>query len=76
MPVESELKKIIMKEMHNVPYAGHLGYHKTLKIVKKEFYWPCMNKEVAMYIARCLDCQKFKADHRHPASILHSFPIL
>ena len=26
VPNESELKNIIMQEMHNLPYAGHLGY--------------------------------------------------
>ena len=35
-----------------------------------------MKKEVAMYIARCLGYQKVKAEHKHPASLLHSLPIL
>ena len=31
VPDVPELKKQIMRELHEVPYSGHLGYHKTLK---------------------------------------------
>ena len=29
-----------------------------------------------MYITFCLECQKVKEEHNHPASLLHPFPIL
>ena len=31
VPNVPELKQQLMREFHDVPYAGHLGYHKTLK---------------------------------------------
>lgn len=34
---------------HNIPWAGHLGYRKTLDWVSCLFYWPSMNKEVQEY---------------------------
>ena len=73
---ESEPKKILMQEMHNVPYARHPGYQKTLTTTKKEFYSSGMKKEVAMYIARYLECQKVKAERKHPAGLLHPLLIL
>ena len=36
IPVESEINKMILHEMHNVPYADHLGSEKTLTTFKKE----------------------------------------
>jgi hypothetical protein len=30
---------------------------------------------VVDFIARCLECQKFKDEHRHPAGLLQPFPI-
>jgi hypothetical protein len=35
-----------------------------------------MKKDVVDYIARCLECQRVKVEHRHPASSLQplSFP--
>jgi hypothetical protein len=34
-----------------------------------------MKNEVANYIARCLECQKVKDEHRHPPGLLQPFPI-
>jgi hypothetical protein len=75
VPNDQELKSLILLEMHKVPYAGHLGYQKTIFAVKKQYYWPGMKNEVADFIARCLECQKVKAEHRHSAGLLHPFPI-
>jgi hypothetical protein len=46
---------MILHEMHNVPYAGHLGYQKTVAAVKSHYFWPGMKKEIAEYIARCME---------------------
>jgi hypothetical protein len=35
-----------------------------------------MKKDVVDYITRCMDCQKVKAEHRHPAGLLQPLPIL
>jgi hypothetical protein len=75
VPDSPELKNIILKELHNVPYVGHPGYQKTIATVKKQYYWPGMKKEVVDFIARCLECQKVKVEHRHPAGLLQPFPI-
>jgi hypothetical protein len=56
--------------MHNVPYAGHPGYQKTIVAVKSQYYWPDMKKEVSDFISRCLEYQKVKAKHRHPTGFL------
>ena len=69
-----ELRSKILKEMHNVPYVGHLGYQKTIGIAKSQYYWLGMNKEIAKYIAKCLECQKVKAEHRHLVGLLQ--PLL
>jgi hypothetical protein len=44
-------------------------------VVKKQYYWPGMKKEVVDFIARCLECQKFKVEHRHPTGLLQPLPI-
>jgi hypothetical protein len=66
---------MILGEMHYVPYAGHPGYQKTIATVKSQYYWPGMKKEVADFIAKCLECQKVNAEHRHLTGLLHSLPI-
>jgi hypothetical protein len=34
-----------------------------------------MKKEVVDFIARCLECQKVKDEHRHLAGLIHTLPI-
>ena len=34
-----------------------------------------MKKEIVEYIAKCLECQKVKDEHRHPAELLQPLPI-
>jgi hypothetical protein len=75
VPNDRELKLAILKEMHNVTYAGHPGYQKTVAAVKSHYFWPGMKKEVVEYIARCMECQKVKAEHRHPTGLLQPLPI-
>jgi hypothetical protein len=58
-----ELKNTVLREMHNVPYVGNPRYHKSITVVKIKYFCLGMKKEVAKYIARCLEFQKVKIDH-------------
>jgi hypothetical protein len=49
-----ELKILILREMHNVPYVGHPGYRKTIAAVKSQYYWSGIKKEVVDFITKCL----------------------
>jgi hypothetical protein len=51
-----DLKHIILHEMHNAPYVGHPIYHKNITVVKSQYFWPSMKREIAKYIARCVEC--------------------
>jgi hypothetical protein len=75
VPSSGELRNLVLKEMHDVPYAGHPGYQKTITAVRIELFWPGMKKDVADYIARCMECQKVKVEHRHLAGLLQPLPI-
>jgi hypothetical protein len=75
VPSYGELKNLVLKEMHNVPYVGHLSYQKTITVVRIQLFWPRMKNDVVDYIARCMECQRVKVEHRHPVDFLHSLPI-
>jgi hypothetical protein len=34
-----------------------------------------MKKDMDNYIAKCMECQKVKIEHKHPARLLHPLPI-
>ena len=48
---------------------------KTVAAVRKQYYWPRMKNDVAEYIARCMECQKVKVEHRHLTGLLQPLPI-
>jgi hypothetical protein len=75
IPSSGELGNLVLKEMHDVPYVGHLGYQKTIIVVRSQFFWPGMKNDVVDYIARCMECQKVNVEHRHPTGFLQPFPI-
>eukprot|EP00253_Pinus_taeda_P030854 PITA_30854 len=43
--------------------------------LRKEYYWPSMEKNVAEYLAWCLECQQIKEEHQHPVGLLQPLPI-
>jgi len=51
-----ELKNMVLREMHNMSYVGHLGYHKTIAVVRNQYFWPEMKKEVFDYIVKRIEC--------------------
>jgi hypothetical protein len=44
-------------------------------MLRKEFYWPNMKGETAQYLAKCIECQQVKVEHRHPTRLLQPLPI-
>ena len=48
---DSPFIKIILHKMHSTPSAGHSGFLRTYKIVKKNFYWRGIKKIIAEYVA-------------------------
>jgi hypothetical protein len=75
VPSSGEMRNLALKEMHDVPYARHLGYQKKIIAVRSQFFWLGMKKDVADYITQCMECQKVKANHRHPVGLLQPLPI-
>jgi hypothetical protein len=43
--------------------------------VKSHYFWLGMKREIDEYISICMECQKVKAEHRHPAGLLQPLPI-
>ena len=64
-----------MNELHKRPYSGHLRYQKMITMIRKDLFWPNMKKEVAKYLARCIEFQQVKEKHKHLAGLLQPLPI-
>ena len=60
----------VLKEHHDVAFAGHVGASKTLQAIAQRFFWPLMRKDVRRYVQSCVVCQRVKPD-LHPPVVAH-----
>ncbi|GKA40296.1 RNA-directed DNA polymerase [Tanacetum coccineum] len=50
------LREAIILEGHADGLAGHIGRDKTLALLREQFYWPKMERDVNMMLERCRTC--------------------
>ena len=75
IPDVPSIKQKLMQEVYSVPYAGHLGYQKTLKKLQQHFYWPDHTLEIRDFVLSCEICQQEKSVHRVPAGLLEPLTL-
>ena len=61
IPNNIQLKAKILREVHDCHMVGHGGQKQTLRVAKKYFLWPKMEKEIIEYVRSCKVCQTVKA---------------
>ncbi|KAK2971376.1 hypothetical protein RJ640_030342 [Escallonia rubra] len=75
VPKWNNLRKTIIRECHDTPWAGHPGQRRTYALVEASYYWPQMKDEVEAYVKTCLVCQQDKVENQLPAGLLEPLPI-
>jgi hypothetical protein len=48
-----QLKKDILKAEHNSKVAGHMGQDKMFELVRRNIYWPEIEKFIKDYVRSC-----------------------
>lgn len=73
--VPSGVREVVLNLGHSVPWAGHLGKHKTMARIRKYFHWPGLRADVAQFCKSCPQCQKtsIKTPSRAP---LQPLPVI
>ena len=51
----------LFKEMHEGGLMGNFGIAKTLAMLKENFFWPHIRKEIQIYYISCLTCLHAKS---------------
>jgi hypothetical protein len=75
VPNVKELKDKILHEAHESAYSIHLEGNKMYHDLKATYWWYCMKRDVAEYVAICDTCQRVKAEHQRPARLLQSLQV-
>jgi hypothetical protein len=76
IPPNDELRSLILNEAHRAMYMAHPGVTKMKADLKPLLFWKGIKADIVNYVARCLECQQVKAEHRHLAGLLqpHTIP--
>jgi hypothetical protein len=75
VPIDPEIKKIILDEAHKSQFSIHPGSTKMYQDLKQNFWWSNMKVDIAMYVAECDTCHRMKASHLKSAGELQPLSI-
>jgi transposase InsO family protein len=50
-----------LHDCHCTPLSPHFGIYKTMKLVRKTYYWPNLGKDVVSFVRECDTCKAIKA---------------
>ena len=66
IPEDGKLIGTILESEHHSKIAGHMGQDKTIELIRRNFWWPGMDKRIIDYVRSCAERQKNKANRHHP----------
>ncbi len=69
------LQMNLIHEMHDQPLIDHLDILRTMKIIKRNYYWSFMRKTVDRYIRNCYVYQRSKTSRNKSNDLLQSLLI-
>ena len=74
IPKEHEELTRQVDELHGGTLGGHFGEAKTLALVKANFFWPKLEKDITRFFKKCVVCMMDKT-HGNNAGLYTLFPI-
>ena len=72
--VPQSLRDALIREYHDIPIAGHLGWRKCSHTMIQHYYWPGMPDSVRQYVASCVVCQRTKKTNQ-PRPPIRPLPV-
>lgn len=71
----SKMVRKILQTYHDLPQTEHLGFDKTLELIKRTFYWKGMARDIKEYCSKCLSCagQKMTRDNNSVRACIYGY---
>ncbi len=65
----------LIQEVHDQSFINHFEILRTMKIIKRNYYWSFMQKTIDQYIQNCYICQRLKTSRNKSNDLLQSLSI-
>ena len=75
VPNVDGLKDRILEEAHGSRYSTHPGSSKMDHDLREIYWWEGLKKEIAEFVAKCLNCKQVKAKQKKPGGLLREIQI-
>ncbi len=69
------LQMNLIREMHDQSSVDHSDIFRTVKVIKRNYYWSFMRKTIDRYIQNCYICQRSKTSRNKSNDLLQSLLI-
>ncbi len=69
------LQMNLIREMHDQSSVDHSDILRTVKVIKRNYYWSFMRKTIDQYIRNCYICQRSKTSRNKSNDLLQSLSI-
>ncbi len=69
------LQMNLIREMHDQSLVDHSDIFRTVKVIKRNYYWSFMRKTIDWYIWNCYICQRSKTSRDKSNDLLQSSSI-
>ncbi|PRP85645.1 retrotransposon nucleocapsid protein [Planoprotostelium fungivorum] len=69
------LRVTVLQTRHDTPLAGHFGVNKTHELIKRDYWWPKLLRDVEEFVKTCSICQRTKVARQKPAGKLNPLPV-
>lgn len=73
--IPEDIRVKLLCEVHDQPAMGHPGIGKMIRIIKRQFYWPRMDKTITQYVKNCHICKRSKPTRDAYNGLLQPIPI-
>ena len=74
IPDDLAIKQKLLHEHHDTRITGHLGRDKTSQLLRRNYWWPGLERSVREYVKSCPVCQRSKPSNQAPAGLLQPLP--
>nr|GFC72600.1 hypothetical protein [Tanacetum cinerariifolium] len=68
VPNDASLREALLTEAYSSPFLVHSGSTKMYHDLKQHFWWSGMKGDVAMFVSKCLICQRVKIEHQRASA--------